>query len=67
MSNIDRTLYLKKAQSMWDAMTNSERTGIRFGMFPVLHLQAAKDEGYDGEYLTSALIEVAKTNGGMVS
>ncbi len=67
MSNIDHTLYDIKAKGMWDAMSNKERTGIRFGMFPSDAMKVAIEEGYDGQQLSVSLMKVAKNNGGMVS
>lgn len=55
----------EKAQEIWNAMDENERTGVRFGMFPLEKMQAAEKEGYNGKDLCVALMDVAKQNGGM--
>jgi hypothetical protein len=56
------------AQNVWDAMTENERTGVRFGLFPAKAMEAAevvmKAQGIKGR-LSVALMTIASTNGGM--
>lgn len=54
-----------KAKEIWDGMNMSERTGVRFGMFPADKMQAAEKEGYDGHKLSCALMDCAAADGGM--
>lgn len=54
-----------KAQQIWNAMNESEQHGVRFGLFPFHKMQAAEAEGFNGKDLAVALMDVAKSNGGM--
>lgn len=67
MSKIDKRMYDRKAEAMWDVMASSERTGIRFGMFPEKAMADAVKEGYDEKMLVASLMTVAERSGGMVS
>jgi hypothetical protein len=51
--------YALKAKQLWDAMTPSERHGVKFGLFPHDAMVRAEREGYDGRLLVLALMERA--------
>jgi len=55
----------EKAQEIWGGMDENERTGVRFGMFPLGKMETAEKEGYNGKDLCVALMDVAKQNEGM--
>jgi hypothetical protein len=54
-----------KAREIWKAMTDSERHGVRFGLFPHEKMEAATREGFDGKLLATALMDCAEKDGGM--
>lgn len=49
------------ALKLWEQMNESERTGVRFGLFPARLFDAKKDN-HD---LVVALMDIASKNGGM--
>jgi hypothetical protein len=53
-----------KAAEIWDGMTDSEKHGVQFGLFPADKMQAAEKDGFDGHALAVALMYFAKTNHG---
>jgi len=54
-----------KAEAMWAAFDENEKTGVRFGMFPAGKMQAAQALGYDTRRLALALMALAERDGGM--
>ena len=60
-----RLLCQQKAELMWAAFTDNQKTGCRFGMFPAAEMHAADKEGFDGRLLAVALMDCASKNGGM--
>jgi hypothetical protein len=54
------------ARKLWDSFNESEKFGVRFGMFPGPKMTAAETElgGHDHR-LTIALMNLASQNGGM--
>lgn len=60
-----KLMAFNKAQELWAGMTPSERTGIRFGMFPAAKMQEATEQGHDSRMLTVALMDCAARDGGM--
>jgi len=61
---IDQDQYKAKAVQMWESMNKSERTGVRFGMFPAPQMRDAEKEGFNGHELCLALMAVASEQGG---
>lgn len=63
--------YATIADAMWTAFTESEKTGVRFGLFPAAAMARAEREvlatceTFDGHALVLALMNRAKTDGGM--
>lgn len=59
--------YAAMAVKIWGAMSDNEKTGVRFGMFPARLLRLAEVlNGFtDQRLLCLALMDQAKTNGGM--
>jgi len=55
---------MTKAREMWREMSDNERTGVRFGMFPAEAMRKAEREGFE-RGLASALMQVASNDGGM--
>jgi hypothetical protein len=49
---------LSKAIEIWDSLSQSERFGVQFGMFPAEKMPA-KSEGYDDHEVTVALMKIA--------
>ncbi len=56
-----------KAGLIWGAMTENERTGVRFGLFPADKMLPAEKAGYNVKDLSVALMEIATKNGGMIA
>jgi len=54
-----------KALELWQAFSENERFGVRFGMFPAEPMRQAEAEGFTSRDLTLALMDVAARNGGM--
>jgi hypothetical protein len=54
-----------KAAALWAAFDDNKRAGVRFGLLPYTDMQAAEREGYDSRTLSVALMDQARTNGGM--
>jgi hypothetical protein len=54
-----------KAEAMWAAFDENEKTGVRFGMFPAVKMREAEALGYDGRRLAMALMALAQRDGGM--
>jgi hypothetical protein len=54
-----------KAAELWNSMTDNERHGIRFGLFPAKIMEAAAKEGFNARELCVALMNCAKKDGGM--
>ncbi len=59
--------YKAKAGAIWLQLNESEKTGIRFGLFPLKFMKEAEIEGYKGKELCVALMEVAEKKGGMIA
>ncbi len=49
-----------KAEEMWPNLTESERAGIHFGLFPHDKMTAAAKEGFDCYQLSLSLMRVAR-------
>lgn len=45
---------------MWPSLTESERAGIHFGLFPHDKMTAAAKEGFDSYQLSLSLMRVAR-------
>ena len=61
------TVTKAKAEVIWDVMNDSERAGVRIGMFPLHLMTEAEDEGYDSKELCVAIMNVAEAKGGMMA
>jgi mannose/cellobiose epimerase-like protein (N-acyl-D-glucosamine 2-epimerase family) len=48
-----------QAQQMYDAMSDSERHGLIFGLFPAGPMQEAEKQGFNGHALAVALMALA--------
>ncbi|MFA5401347.1 MAG: hypothetical protein WC359_12940 [Dehalococcoidia bacterium] len=57
---IDQNQHKTKAAQIWVSMNHSEQTGVRFGMFPVMMVVAAENEGFNGHEICRSLMAVAK-------
>jgi hypothetical protein len=64
-----RALCANKAAQMWEGFTKSEKTCVRFGMFPADKMAQAERDGFGGRegvrLLAVALMDCAKADGGM--
>lgn len=67
MKNLDTAMHENKALKLWEEMSQSERTGVRFGLLPSKAMLDAVAEGYDTQILSSCVFKVAKSKGGMVA
>lgn len=56
-----------KAAAIWIGMDKNEKTGVRFGMFPMGKMKEAEKEGFNINDLCVALMEYAAKNGGMIA
>jgi len=63
----EKPLLGEKAREMWQAFSDNEKTGVRFGMFPAGPMKEAEEEGYDSHGLVICLMQVATEDGGMRS
>lgn len=55
----------QRARAMWAVFTPNEKAGVRFGMFPAAAMTEATKEGYDARLLSLALMDCAKSDGGV--
>lgn len=66
-----RALCYQKAIAMWSTFTKSEKTLVRFGMFPADKMREAEEVGFGGKegvrLLAVALMDCAKRDGGMIA
>ncbi len=54
-------LHMNKARVMWGEMNESERTGIRLGLFPAEKMRQAEElHCYNSKELCQALMAVAE-------
>jgi len=53
-----------KAESLWDAMDNTERAGIKYGMFPTNKMLLVEEQGFDCYSVYMALMDCAAKDGG---
>lgn len=60
-----KAMAVLKAQEIWAVMDKSQKTLVRFGMFPADVMQAATAEGHDSRELSVALMDCASRDGGM--
>lgn len=60
-----RMICHNKAEQLWATFTDSEKTCMRFGMFPAGKMRDAIAEGHDSRELSVALMKLAERNGGM--
>lgn len=65
MSAEEKAQITAKAKLLWHEMDANERTGVRFGLFPAIKMQVAESEGFNGRELCIALMDCAKSDGGM--
>jgi hypothetical protein len=56
---------IQKAAELWATFSDSEKHGVRFGMFPAEPMAAAETAGIDGHELVLALMACAARDGGM--
>jgi hypothetical protein len=56
-----------KADQMWLAMSKGEQNLVRFGMLPAVPMLKAQGEGFNGKDLAVALMDCAKSHGGMIA
>lgn len=54
------------ASALWLRFNDSEKLGVRFGLFPAKAMEEAELQGFNGHQLVCALMDVASRNGGMV-
>jgi hypothetical protein len=52
-----------KAESLWDAMDNKERAGIKYGMFPTNKMVLVEEQGFDCYSVYLALMDCAEKDG----
>lgn len=56
----------ERAATVWGSLTDNEKRGVRFGLFPAGPMSDAVTAGFDGRQLASALMSIeAALNGGM--
>jgi len=53
----------EKAESLWDAMDNTERAGITYGMFPTNKMLLVEEQGFDCYSVYLALMDCAARDG----
>lgn len=63
---MDKTIKAMAA-ALWLSMDKNEKTGVRFGMFPIEKMKKAEKEGFNVKDLCIALMECASKDGGMVA
>jgi hypothetical protein len=67
MAKLERAEAKQVAYHMWQDMTESEHTLVRFGMFPAHRMQDESVRHIDGHLLAVALMEIAEACGGMIA
>lgn len=53
------------AAAIWSKLDKNEKTGVRFGMFPMGKMQEAEKEGFNTKDICVALMDCANNDGGM--
>ncbi len=56
----DRNVYAFKAELIWRNLTDNDKAGVKFGLFPMAVMNAAEGEGYEGQRLCVALMDIAR-------
>jgi hypothetical protein len=72
---LDKSCATAKAAELWPNFTDSEKHGIRFGLFPRHKMEQAEAElvlaevppREAGRLLAVALMKIAEKNGGMIA
>ncbi len=49
--------YDQKAAELWEQFSESDRHGVRFGLFPYDSTTAEEQQGHDGQQLAVALMK----------
>jgi len=55
------------AEKIWAGMTDNERHGVRFGLFPAKTMTNHDYAHIEPRLLTVALMDIAQKNGGMIA
>jgi len=53
------------AKDIWQSMNEDEKTGVRFGLFPAAKMKLFEQWGFTARDSAVALMDCAKTDGGM--
>jgi hypothetical protein len=57
----DHPTHAARARAIWDEMSEDERNGIRFGIFPFDRMTRSEREGFDRRELCIVLFDIAKS------
>lgn len=58
----DRNAIQVKGKELWDSFNTSERTGVKFGMFPFDKMKPAEDAGYPTRELCTAIMNAGNAS-----
>jgi hypothetical protein len=65
MTTYDELAHAGRAYAIWQKMSEDERSGVRFGIFPFDRMTRSEAEGFDRRELCGALMGLARAQGGM--
>lgn len=65
--NLAKTEATQAAAELWQSFDDSQKTCVRFGMFPADRMQDPKYSHIESRLLAVALMDCAKQDGGMVA
>lgn len=61
----DANSHRARAASLWIKPDKNQKAGVRFGIFPLREMAMVEAEGFDPHAVCVALMDCAKTDGGM--
>ena len=64
---LERADAVQAAARIWTNMTENERYGVRFGLFPAKAMTADDVKHIEPRLLSVALMDIAEKNGGMIA
>jgi hypothetical protein len=64
MSIHDHAKHVARARAIWEEMSQDERNGVRFGIFPFDRMTGSEREGFDQHELCLTLFALATTHTG---
>jgi hypothetical protein len=60
MTTYNESAHAAKAYAIWQEMSEDERNGVRYGIFPIDRMMRSQAEGYEAHELCVGLMDIAK-------